>query len=104
MAAFQKVLKKSELAVGRGKCVELQGKRIAVFNVDGNFFAIDDFCTHAGASLADGAVVNSSAVECPWHGAQFDLKTGEALTPPAYDKVKAYNVRLHGEDIEIETD
>ena len=104
MANFEKALKKSDLAEGRGASVEIKGQRIAVFNVRGTYCAIGDNCTHAGASLANGAVVDDCAVECPWHGAQFDLKTGEALTPPAYEKVKSYTVRLQGDDIEIEID
>ena len=102
MASYQKVLRKSELPEGKGRCVELNGRRIALFNVGGEFLAIDDTCTHAEASLAEGALIDGRTVECPWHGAQFDIKTGAAKTLPAVEPVKTYPVRVAGEDVEVE--
>ena len=102
MPNFQKALRKSELPAGKARCVEIQGRRIAVFNVGGSFLAIDDGCTHAEASLAEGSVIDGCTVECPWHGAQFDLKTGAAKTLPAVEPVKSYRTRVTGEDVEVE--
>lgn len=102
MAEFVAVMKKDALQQGRGKCVEVKGKRIAVFHTGAGYLAIDDGCTHADASLAEGGLVDDCTVECPWHGAQFDLKTGAAKTLPAVEPVKPYNVRVSGENIEVE--
>jgi 3-phenylpropionate/trans-cinnamate dioxygenase ferredoxin subunit len=105
--AFVKALAKSELLPNKGQCVKLNGKAISLFFVDGQYLAIDDHCTHAQVSMADGPVYTDEKgrciVECPWHGAQFDLKTGAALTPPAFTPVKSYPVRVTEND-EIEVD
>ena len=83
----------------------LEGKRIGVFLCSGKYMAIDDHCTHDEASLADGGVFvqdGKCIVECPWHGAQFDLQSGAALTLPAVKPVKSYPVRIEGDSIEVE--
>lgn len=102
---FVKALSKSELTPGKAASITLEGKRIAIFNVNGNLLAIDDRCTHDEASLAEGFVIcedNRCVVECPWHGAHFDLNTGTALTLPAVKPVQKYNVRVEGDSIEVE--
>ena len=101
MAEFVKVAKIGEIAPGEGKAVEAGGKRIALFNVDGTFYAIDDTCTHRGGPLSEGMVVGTE-VTCPWHGAAFDVTTGSVLGAPAPQDVAHYAVRVEGEDIEIE--
>lgn len=101
MAKFIKVAKKSEIAEQSAKCVEIGDKRIAVFNLAGEFYAIDDACTHFGGSLSEGTI-HGDEVECPLHSAYFNIKTGEVTYPPAHKNVKKYNVRVIGEDIEIE--
>lgn len=103
---FVKALAKSELGPGKSASLNLEGKRIALFNVNGTFHAIDDRCTHDEASLAEGYVIceenNKCVVECPWHGAHFDLNSGAALTLPAVKPVQKYNVRVEGDAIEVE--
>lgn len=102
---FVKALSKSDLQPGQGKAVELQGKKIAVFNVNGTFRAIDDTCTHDEASLAEGTIQcegETCVVECPWHGAHFNLQTGAAVTLPAVTPVKTYAVRVEGDAIEVD--
>jgi 3-phenylpropionate/trans-cinnamate dioxygenase ferredoxin subunit len=102
---FVRALSKSELEPGHGKCVVLQGRKIALFNLDGRFYALDDTCSHAEASLATGELRVEGCrctVECPEHGSQFDLQTGQALTLPATMPVKRYAVRENGEDLEVE--
>lgn len=101
MAQFVKVAKKSELPERGGLCVEVEGRRIALFQLDGEVYAIDDLCTHEQAPLSEGEV-EQGQVECPWHGAAFDLKTGECTAPPADDDVSTYPTRVVGEDIEVE--
>lgn len=101
MAQFFKVASAGELAPGSAKQVEVNGKTIALFNLDGNYFAIDNECTHRGGPLAEGYVEGGS-VTCPWHGAQFNIKTGMVEAPPAAKGVAKYNVRVQGADIEVE--
>ena len=101
MSQWHSIIKKSDLKPGQGMQVPLEGKVLALFNVDGKFYAIDDTCTHAGASLAEGAVAGT-VVTCPWHGATFDITTGRVLSPPAPQGVLSYRVQVDGSDIKIE--
>ncbi|HVP10634.1 MAG TPA: non-heme iron oxygenase ferredoxin subunit [Phycisphaerae bacterium] len=101
MPEFIKVAKTSEVPPGKSKVVDLGGLRIALFNVDGRYFAIDDVCTHAGGSLSEGGL-HGATVECPLHGARFDLATGRVLDPPAETDVAAYRVHIEGKDIMLE--
>jgi 3-phenylpropionate/trans-cinnamate dioxygenase ferredoxin subunit len=79
----------------------IENPAIAVFNVEGTLFAISDTCTHAEASLSEGRV-DGETVECPLHGACFDLRTGEALTPPAVEPVQTFPVILQEDEIYVE--
>jgi nitrite reductase/ring-hydroxylating ferredoxin subunit len=81
--------------------VEVSGKRIALFNVDGSIYAIDDTCTHLGGPLSEGTL-DGKDVTCPWHGAMFDVTSGNVLSPPAPGPVQRYNVRIEGGEIEVE--
>ncbi len=74
--------------------VEINGSVVAVFKVDNEFFAIQNRCSHAEASLSEGEVYDCK-VECPLHGAEFDLKTGEALTLPATKPVATYTAEVN---------
>ncbi len=98
MAEFVKAIAKSDLGAGHGAMVELQGKKIAIFNVDETFYAVDDTCTHVGGPLSEGEL-EETKVTCPWHGATFDVKTGAVLGPPAADGVRSYEVKIEGEDV-----
>jgi len=99
MAEYLKVATVDQLQAERGLPVEIAGKRIAVFKVGGDYFAIDDACTHVGGPLSEGTIMGQ-AVICPWHGAQFNLATGHC-TPPARGPVQRYPVRVNGPDIEV---
>jgi len=101
MADFVKVAQANEIEPGHGKLVEVQGKMIALFNVDGKFYAIDNTCTHRGGPLSEGEL-NGDEVTCPWHGARFKVTSGEVLRPPAPQGVSSYKVRVNGQDIEVE--
>lgn len=94
------IARAEDVSPGRGLAVNVEGLRIAVFNVDGNYYAIDDTCTHAEASLAEGDV-DGSTVECALHGARFDLRTGEAVGPPADRPVTAYKVHVEDGKIQL---
>jgi 3-phenylpropionate/trans-cinnamate dioxygenase ferredoxin subunit len=101
MADFVRVARTDEIGPGEARLVEVKGRQIALFNVDGEYFAIDNMCTHEEASLAEGEV-SGHEVSCPLHGAKFDIRTGEVLGPPAYDDVARFDVRVLGNDIEID--
>ncbi|MTD93697.1 Rieske 2Fe-2S domain-containing protein [Hyphomicrobium sp. xq] len=100
MAEFVKVASTGEIAPGQCRLVTVNGADIALFNVDGNFFALSNACTHDEGPLAEGEIAGHE-VTCPWHGAKFDIRTGEVLGPPAYDAVVRYDVRVTGGDIEV---
>ena len=92
---FHEVAKAADLADGEMKQVELAGKKIALFNLKGSFYAIDDLCTHAFAFLTDG-YVEGEEVECPLHAGRFDIRTGKATAPPCTEDVKTYQVKVEG--------
>ena len=81
--------------------VGVGGKHIALFNIGGSYYAIDDTCTHRGGPLSEGAV-RGTTVTCPWHGAQYDLKSGGVLGPPAPQGVASYKVVVEDDDVRIE--
>lgn len=101
MATFVNVLKKSDLAPGKKKSVFVSGKRIMIANVGGEFFAMDDMCTHAGCSLGSEGSLDGSIVTCGCHGGQFDVKTGKVVAlPPEIDE-KVYDVKVEGDDVMV---
>ena len=102
---FVRAIAKSDLQPGQGKQVVLEGRKLAIFNVNGKYHAVDDVCTHDEAFLSEGTVFAEGCrcvVECPWHGSRFDLATGDALTLPAVRPVKAYVMREVDGAIEVE--
>jgi nitrite reductase/ring-hydroxylating ferredoxin subunit len=101
MGAFVKIAKSDDIQPGQGKVFEVGGKRLALFNVDGVFYAIDDTCTHRGGPLSEGEL-SGKEVTCPWHGAVFDVTTGQVLRPPAPKGISSYKIRVEGTDIEAE--
>ena len=101
MPHFIKVATTAELADQQAKLVELEGQKIALFRVDGAFYALSDTCTHRGGPLSEGEL-EGAEVTCPWHGAKFDIRTGAVVGPPAPQAVKSYPVRVTGADVEIE--
>ena len=101
MAELVTVAKTSEIGAGQAKAVDVKGQTVAVFNVGGKFYAIEDTCTHVGGPLSEGEV-QGTAVTCPWHGAQFDVTSGKVLGPPAAEGVKSYPVRVEGDEIKVE--
>lgn len=101
MPEFVKVAKTDEVSPGQARLVEVGGKEIALFNVAGSFHAIDNNCTHVGGPLCEGELSGTEVI-CPWHGAAFDVTTGQVLGPPAGEPVGRYNVRVEGADIEVE--
>lgn len=91
----------SELQQGKPVKVEKDGKTICVARVGDEVFAVDDTCSHSDASLSEGDVTDFK-IECWLHGAEFDLRTGEALTPPAVAPLHTYGVRVDGDSVTVE--
>ena len=96
-----KVGQTSELSPGSGKVVEAEGCSIALFNVEGKFYAIDNTCTHRGGPLGEGEL-NGEIVTCPWHGANFNVKTGAVIRPPAGTGVRSFVVKVEAGDLLVE--
>lgn len=91
--------KTADIPVGKMQKVTADGKEILVVNIDGNFYAMDDTCTHAGASLSEGTL-EGSIITCGWHGAKFDCKAGKLHTFPAKIKdLNSYKVVVESENV-----
>jgi nitrite reductase (NADH) small subunit len=94
MPGFVKVAEASELAPGTGRCVEVNGKQIAIFNVGGTFYAIHNECLHRGGPLAEGEL-DGMVVTCPWHGWQYDLATGKNVMDES-ECLERWDVKVEG--------
>ncbi len=102
MAKFVKVGNISEFQdLEAGKLVEAEGQSFAIFNLGAGYYAIENTCPHRGGPLAEGQMEDEEVI-CPWHGARFNVKTGDVLTPPAPRGVKSFPVRVTGNDLEVE--
>lgn len=93
MANWLEVAKEDDFP-NKVQCIDHDGIRIAVFKLDDGFYAINDECSHDEASLAEGDIVKDCIIECPLHGAQFDIKTGKNLAFPAVVPVDAYQTKV----------
>jgi 3-phenylpropionate/trans-cinnamate dioxygenase ferredoxin subunit len=103
MSELVKVATVDEVPVNGSKLVEIDGIRIALFNLNGEFYAIEDVCTHDGGPLVEGEIVNGHEVRCPRHGARFDIRTGAAVSMPAFEATTAYDVHIQGPELWIES-
>lgn len=99
MAESIKVASISELSVGSSKTVEVQGKVIALFNVGGKIYALDNTCLHQGGPLGEGRL-EGEVVTCPWHMWEFNVRTGEKVGEPSL-RVATYPVQVDGDDIKV---
>jgi 3-phenylpropionate/trans-cinnamate dioxygenase ferredoxin subunit len=91
----------TNLPEGSVRVVEAAGDEVAVFNIGGRFYAIEDLCSHDGGTLADGTV-EGFEIECPRHGARFDLRTGRVTAPPAFENIRTYAVRVHDGRVQLQ--
>ena len=98
MPEFVKIASKDELADGEMKLIELEDQLVILFRVDEQFYCLDDVCTHDGGTLSDGEL-KGCEIECPRHGARFDVRTGEAVCMPATQATVAHEVQVDGEDV-----
>lgn len=101
MGQLHKVAETVDVPPGSAIAVDVEGHRLALFNVDGTYYAIDDTCPHKGGPLSEGDV-DGREIVCPWHGATFDLTDGRVLCPPAEEDVTSYPVIVEGDDIKVE--
>lgn len=97
MPTFVKVASVADIPMGTVREVEANGKVIALANVGGEFYAIDNMCLHRGGPLGQG-FLEGHVVECPWHGWQYDMKTGECTFNPVV-KLPTYEVKVEGADL-----
>ena len=99
----------ADIPAGERKLVHVNGREIAIFNIDGEYFAIHNRCPHEGASLCQGILVGlvessepghyrfsraGELLRCPWHGWEFDIRTGKSWFDPRRTKVRSFNVKL----------
>ncbi len=102
MARFVKVGRADEIAPGEKKIYEVDGILVVVVNLDGEYYCVEDVCTHDGGPLGEGALDDGQII-CPRHGARFDVRTGDALTLPAFEPVPIYQVKVENGDLLVES-
>lgn len=101
MTRWVRVASKNDLGPGSVIQVEVNDEPVALANVDGEYLAVSDICSHEYVLLHDGWV-ESDRIECPQHGSMFSLRTGEVLNLPATQPIPVYNVKIEGDDIYID--
>ena len=107
MARFIEVARVEDIPPGTATVARVADIEVALVNVDGTFYAIDNECTHRGGFLGDGEINtdwSDWAIECPLHGSVFDVRTGEALNPPASTPVRTYAVEVNGAIVKVSTE
>jgi nitrite reductase/ring-hydroxylating ferredoxin subunit len=100
MANFVRVCKTEDVKAGCGRSIEISGKPLALFNVDGGFYAINDVCGHRGGPLGEGEL-DGKTVICPWHGWRYNVTTGENELVPDLPTEK-YDIKIDGEDLLVD--
>ena len=99
MSDFISVARVDDVPAGEGRVVDANGVSVALFNIEGEFRALDNTCIHRGGPLGDG-ICHATTVTCPWHGWQFDIATGECASSPG-ERVDTYEVRVAGDDVRV---
>lgn len=97
---FRTVAQTADVPPGTGRTVEVNGIWIALFNIDGTFYAIDNTCPHAGGPLGEGKIREGGVVECPWHGWRFNVATGQRVGNPNFE-APCCTVRVVGTDVQV---
>jgi len=103
MSEWVDVARVKEFPPGTVRTVQIEGTPIAVFNLNGRYCAIEDQCSHEAETLSDGEVAGEEII-CPRHGAHFSIPTGAALSPPAYEPVATFPVRVEGGMVRVKDD
>ena len=97
---FVTVAKAGQIPVGAAQVVRVGDQSLAVFHLADGYHVLDDVCTHDGGPLAEG-VLDGDVIECPRHGARFDVRTGAAIQLPAFEPVETHEVRLEGDTVQV---
>ena len=97
---FVKVAESKDIEPSSMKAVDVAGEKVCIINIEGNYYAIGNVCTHVGGPLDEGTL-EGYEVECPWHGSKFDVRTGEPTKPPARSPEPTYEVKVEGDNILI---
>ena len=97
MADFVRAVKVGDLSPGSAKVIEVAGKTLALCNVDGRFYALDNTCLHRGGPIGEGTL-DGTTVTCPWHGWQYDVTTGQATMNPNA-KLPCHETKVEGDDV-----
>jgi nitrite reductase/ring-hydroxylating ferredoxin subunit len=95
---FVKVAESKDIEPSSMKAVDVAGEKVCIINIEGNYYAIGNVCTHVGGPLDEG-ILEGYEVECPWHGSKFDFRTGEPTKPPARQAVSKYEVKIQDNNI-----
>ncbi|MEM3770732.1 MAG: non-heme iron oxygenase ferredoxin subunit [Candidatus Micrarchaeia archaeon] len=102
---MKKIANLNEIPVNGCKVFEVDGRKIAIYNISGKIYAADAECTHMKGPLCKGRTIvkeEKPYVQCPWHGAVFDLETGQPMSGPAKNPIKIYKIKIEQEDIYLE--
>ncbi|MEM3369713.1 MAG: non-heme iron oxygenase ferredoxin subunit [Candidatus Micrarchaeia archaeon] len=102
---MKKIAKVNEIPANGCKVFEVDGRKIAIYNISGKIYAADAECTHMKGPLCKGRTIIEEGkpyVQCPWHGAVFDLETGKPMSGPAKNPIKIYKIKIEQEDIYLE--
>lgn len=99
MPEFTSVAKAGEVPEGEGRVIKVDGVDVALFHLDGEYYAIDNTCVHRGGPLGEG-MCDGIVVTCPWHGWQYDVTNGECQNVPG-EGVERYEVRIEGDDVQV---
>lgn len=103
MSEWVDVIAETALAEGENIVVDVDGTDIALFKIQGSFYAIEDICSHDGAEIASG-LLDGDEIICPRHGARFCIKTGAVKSPPAYEAIKCFPVRIDNNTVQVRDD
>ena len=101
MPEFVRVPKTSDVPTGEMIIVEVDGEEIAIANLGGDFVAFQNACTHRGGPLGEG-ILTGEIVECPFHAGQFNVRTGDAISPPPTEPLRKFAVEVEGDDVKVE--
>lgn len=103
MSDWVDLIAETALAEGENIVVDVDGTDIALFKIQGSFYAIEDICSHDGAEIASG-LLDGDEIICPRHGARFCIKTGAVKSPPAYEAIKCFPVRIDNNTVQVRDD
>jgi 3-phenylpropionate/trans-cinnamate dioxygenase ferredoxin subunit len=101
MTKWIRIASTSEISPGGHKAITIDGTHIVLFNLDGEYYAIENRCTHQDFPLSEGFLMDCQ-ITCPLHGAKFNIKTGEVTAPPAFIDVATFVVRVIEDSVEVE--